>query len=377
MVETITPVVHGGRGRWGGALLLHTLGAGVAATLFGSALGWSGLLLGAPFGRTGLLAIVAVAVAFAIGSVSRVRVPIPHLRRQVPDWWRTFYSWPVAAFLYGAGLGVGFFTFLAHGTLVAVAAAAALSGNPVVGALVFAPFGLARGLSASVAIGVRTPERGRDLVNRLAGSSDGVRGAANGGVLLGVALAAAVAAAKATSSGETDLVRLAGAVIAAGFAWAAAAKLLGMPRWRRALASHGLPHRAEPVVAWAVPLAELLVSILVIFGLGRTASLLALALLLAFTVESLRMWRRVGTRIPCGCFGNRFNLDVRIALLRNSGWAATAAVAALAADAPLVSWQGPQSAGGSLPSVVASSGLLVAALTGWRASVWLGRGRRA
>src|SRR5919108_375060 len=39
MVETITPVVYGGRARWVVALALHVLGATVTAALFGAALG--------------------------------------------------------------------------------------------------------------------------------------------------------------------------------------------------------------------------------------------------------------------------------------------------------------------------------------------------
>ena len=55
MVETITPVVYGGRGRWVGALAVHVLGATLTAALFGAALGATGAALGAPYGRAGLL----------------------------------------------------------------------------------------------------------------------------------------------------------------------------------------------------------------------------------------------------------------------------------------------------------------------------------
>src|SRR4029450_14056998 len=110
---------------------------------------------------------------------------VPQLRRQVPQWWRTFFSVPVAAFLYGAGLGVGFLTYLAHGTLVVVAVAAVASGKPLVGAALLAPFGLARGLSVLVAVRARRPQEGTALVARLArsASSPGWR-AANVAALL-------------------------------------------------------------------------------------------------------------------------------------------------------------------------------------------------
>ena len=124
MVETITPFVYGGRVRWATALALHAIGATTTAALFGAALGIAGRLLEAPWGRAGALALAAVAALYALGEVSRLTVAVPQLRRQVPDWWREYFSWPVAATLYGAGLGIGFFTYVSHGTLVAVSLAA-------------------------------------------------------------------------------------------------------------------------------------------------------------------------------------------------------------------------------------------------------------
>jgi len=47
MVETITPVVHGGRaGRWAGSVALHVTGAVASAAAFGAILGAAGSLLG-------------------------------------------------------------------------------------------------------------------------------------------------------------------------------------------------------------------------------------------------------------------------------------------------------------------------------------------
>src|SRR6185295_11756840 len=147
MVETISPVVYGTRTRWVGAVLLHAAGAAATAAAFGAAVAAAAALLGAPWGRAGAVIVVAVAVLYLARELTGVRIPIPQLRRQVPDWWRTYFGRPLAAFLYGAGLGVGFLTFLGHGTLVVVTAGVAATGKPLLGALVMAPFGLARGLA--------------------------------------------------------------------------------------------------------------------------------------------------------------------------------------------------------------------------------------
>src|SRR3990172_12851360 len=120
MVETINPVVRGGRARGGGAVIVHAIGAGASAAAFGAGLGAFGAALGAPFGGAGTWVVALVAAVYAMGELTGGRVTVPQLRRQVPDWWRTFFPAPVAALLYGVGLGVGFVTFLDHGTLVAV-----------------------------------------------------------------------------------------------------------------------------------------------------------------------------------------------------------------------------------------------------------------
>src|SRR5262245_44177287 len=125
MAETITPVVHGGSRRaWAVSLSVHAVGAAVSAAALGAVLGGLGALLGAPWGRAGAIAVAAAAGIYVVAELG-IRMPVPQLRRQVPDWWRTFFPPRIAAFLYGIGLGPGFLTYLTHGTLAVVALAAA------------------------------------------------------------------------------------------------------------------------------------------------------------------------------------------------------------------------------------------------------------
>ncbi|HET6776893.1 MAG TPA: hypothetical protein VFH81_03875, partial [Actinomycetota bacterium] len=66
MVETITPMVHGGsRRKWGTAVGAHALGATLSAGAFGAALGWVGAVLGAPWGVSGLAVMTAAAAIYA------------------------------------------------------------------------------------------------------------------------------------------------------------------------------------------------------------------------------------------------------------------------------------------------------------------------
>ncbi len=151
MVETITPAVHGGRrSLFWRDVALHTLGATLSAGLFGAVLGLLGKLLGAPWGDAGLVALAVIAGVYLLREAFGLPVPLFDRKRQVPEWWRTFYSPPTAAFLYGVGLGIGFMTFLSYGTFPVAATAALASGDPFVGAVICGMFGAARGLSIAV-----------------------------------------------------------------------------------------------------------------------------------------------------------------------------------------------------------------------------------
>ena len=85
-----------------------------------------------------------------------------------------------------------------------------------------------------------------------------------------------------------------------------------------------------------------------------------------------------GGRVPCGCFGARDVVDVNAALARNLGLVLIAAfVFARAADATTVSWPGVPGADDVVPLTLAFGALATSALVAWRGSVWLARGRRA
>jgi len=192
MAETIVPVVHGGRRRnYWTAVALHALAASAAAGALGALLGATGGALGAPWGSAGAVLVAAVAALYALGAAFGIPVPIPGRHRQVPDWWRSFFSPPTAADLYGLGLGVGFLTFLTFGTFVAVAVAALAVGDPLLGAVLCGPFGLSRGLTITVTRRTRDADEAARVVDRLAGRAQRpLARALNAGVLAALALAA-------------------------------------------------------------------------------------------------------------------------------------------------------------------------------------------
>ena len=168
MVETITPVVHGGRKKeYWVSVALHALGATLAAATFGLILGGIGDLVRAPWGRAGAVVVAVIATMYTVREAFGLPIPLPDRHAQVPQWWRDFFSAPVSSFLYGAGLGIGYFTFLRFGTYVAVSVAAFSIGDPVIGMLVCVPFGLTRGLTVILTVNATEPADAGGLVDIL------------------------------------------------------------------------------------------------------------------------------------------------------------------------------------------------------------------
>jgi Methylamine utilisation protein MauE len=364
MVETITPVVHGGsRGKWGLSVGLHTVGATGSAALAGALLGAAGAALGAPWGRVGFVAVSATALAYAVREAGGPAVPIPAARRQVPDWWRTFFGPHVAALLYGVGLGLGFMTYLSHGTLVAVALATFATGDPALGAVAVGTFGLARGLSLLLPGPAPTAVAAGASVDRLIRLGTGsLPRMANGLALAALAAAAGLAASEVDGGpiDGPDLAMVATVILAAAFGWAALAKATRPSSWRAALRVHDLGALELPA-AVAVPVAELTVAVVLVLVSARAGAVAGLALLLAFSLSLLRVRVWSGKRrVPCGCFGRRTSVDVRLALVRNAVLGCLGALA-LVGQGSTVSPLGPPSPGEVVPALLALAGLTLGA----------------
>lgn len=374
MVETITPVVHGGRtGRWARALAAHVVGAAAAAAAFGALLGLAGALLGAPWGLPGAIAVAVVAGVYALRELAGVPVPIPERRRQVPEWWRRMLPPDAASFLYGASLGIGFLTYLRHGTLVAVSAAAVAVGDPLLGAAVLLPFGIARSVAMAVVGGARTPDQVSGVIDRLErlGAST-VPAIANGVALIALGIAVVVAGTGPAAGTPAPMPAMLLAVV---FSWAALSKLARPRAWRETVDAHRLPGVLPWPTLIVVPAAEAAVAALALSGRVPLAAGVALAMLAGFSAALVRLRRLRGDRVPCGCFGTRRVRDVRVLLARNAALAVVA-VAALGTSPTRSLVDGLRLARGPevLPAALVAVGVAVAALLGRRAALSL-RGR--
>ena len=167
MAETVAPVVHGVR-RWLVAVAAFAAGA-VGA---GAALGWA-LGSASPWAGGGsthaVWAAAAVVAAYAAREVGLLRLPVPQLRRQVPQRWREVLPLPATGFLYGAGLGLGFVTYVPVATFAAVIAAVVLA-DPAAGAVALGAFGVGRAIALVAATaGLRDWDAAADRYERAGG----------------------------------------------------------------------------------------------------------------------------------------------------------------------------------------------------------------
>ena len=350
MVQTITPVVHGGsRRRWAVSLLLHVLGATASAGAAGALLGGTGALLGAPWGGGGMLLVAAIGLVYAAREIFEVRVPLPEVRRQVPEWWRGALGARTSSLLYGLALGPGVGTHLRHGTFVAVVAVVVAVGDPVLGMITLGAFGLARALGVAVVSNARTSTAVGDVGDRLERLGAGrLPRIANGAALVAIA----VTALSSDLRGEVPPSWIWPAALAVTFAWAALVKILRPAAWREALGAYALPRWMERLAERSVTFSEAAVVALLLAGQTRAGSAIAALLLGTFTIGLLRARRGGVQLVPCGCFGGKRTRSLRWLLTRNMLLFLVAAAAfAVGGSIPL-------------PSAPGSEELLPAALVG-------------
>jgi hypothetical protein len=146
MVETIGPSGHTGGARTTAAALAAfvpgALAGGVATFASLAALG--DLVHGAG-GRLAYAAAALIAVLAALAEARGMPI-VPQVRRQLPEHWRRVMPMPVAAFLYGILLGLGFTTFVLSFGVWALAGISFAIGDPLAGVAIGLAFGAGRAI---------------------------------------------------------------------------------------------------------------------------------------------------------------------------------------------------------------------------------------
>ncbi len=150
MLASITPLGERGRhSTWGVTVTAFLLGGTVAGAAAGAALGALGSLALEPAGGWSAqtrVAVLAAALAVAIGLDARPRA-VPGPRRQVNERWLDEYRGWVYGAGYGSQLGLAVTTVVSSAATYVALLAALLAGSAAAGALVLGCFGLVRGLT--------------------------------------------------------------------------------------------------------------------------------------------------------------------------------------------------------------------------------------
>jgi hypothetical protein len=146
VIDTIGPTGHtGGRRTTIAACVAFLPGAIAGGLITFGALALFGDLLHGAGGRTSYLVAAGIALLAAVLEARGTRI-VPQIRRQLPEHWRRVMPMPVAAVLYGVLLGIGFTTFVLSFGVWALAGVSLAVGDPSLGLVVGACFGVGRAI---------------------------------------------------------------------------------------------------------------------------------------------------------------------------------------------------------------------------------------
>ena len=146
VIDTIGPTGHTGGRRITVAACATFLPGAIAGGLltFGS-LACSASCSTAPAAVPPTWLAAAIALVAAVLEARGTRI-VPQIRRQLPEHWRRVMPMPLAAALYGVLLGLGFTTFVLSFGVWALAGVSLAVGDPTLGLLLGAAFGLGRAI---------------------------------------------------------------------------------------------------------------------------------------------------------------------------------------------------------------------------------------
>ena len=165
MLGSITPLGERGRGRrWGGTVAAYALGSVSGGATAGAAAGAVGAALGAVVALGPSLPWIAGAAVLAGAAIDAAAAALepsgrlPGPGRQVNEEWLGRYRGWVTGVGFGFQLGLGVATIVTTAAVYSLLVVAAMSGSPVIGAVIGATFGLARALPILAVGRVRSPD---------------------------------------------------------------------------------------------------------------------------------------------------------------------------------------------------------------------------
>jgi hypothetical protein len=202
-IDTIGPTGHtGGRRITAAACATFLPGAIVGGVITFGSLALLGELLYGAGGRAAYVVAAGIALLAAALEVRGKRI-VPQIRRQLPEHWRRVMPMPLAAALYGVLLGLGFTTFVLSFGVWALAGVSLAVGDPVIGLVLGAAFGIGRAIPIVVLAplsGSATGTRATELMCEREGVYIGLR-RGDAAALLIAAVALVIAPGSAGAAG--------------------------------------------------------------------------------------------------------------------------------------------------------------------------------
>jgi hypothetical protein len=134
---------------WWRAVVAYTLGGIATAACVGATIGFLGRAIGIPAAGA-FISLAVLSLTLAARELQYIRFELPQIRRQTNRMWAFEFGFVPAAAMWGAHIGLGFATVIAHGGFFVLVGFAVALG-PGMGALVLATYWLGRSLPIWIA----------------------------------------------------------------------------------------------------------------------------------------------------------------------------------------------------------------------------------
>ena len=145
MIGKITPLVKEAKRTWYKAALGHLVGAALSASILGFVLGTLGLLVGLERWVPTMVCVGGVVfLVCALREAGILRLPLPSLQRQTPEWCQCVFGTAWGSFAWGFDLGQGWTTHAMFSGYYGLLLWTVLGVSPAQGALILGAYGLGR-----------------------------------------------------------------------------------------------------------------------------------------------------------------------------------------------------------------------------------------
>ena len=175
-IGTLTPLRSRSRPLWIKAVLAYTLCGALTASCVGAVLAHVGAAIGIhAHPTTTAIVILVLAIVFLAREIGWIKFSLPQIHRQTTKMWADQFGLVIAGGMWGAHIGLAFFTVVKHGGFYVIVAIA-LAFQPPLSATIFLLYWLGRTLpiwAAPMLFG--EPHNGRTIMFEVISAESNLR----------------------------------------------------------------------------------------------------------------------------------------------------------------------------------------------------------